>query len=274
MDEWHVNGSTGLGVATVNAALTRWVDTFDRERRGLGLRGPAASARYQQLMSDLIAWPVLEPARVGRALSSLLMWEEIDADGPIRTNLEHFILNDSRFGDPRLSQNAPKWQWVDNAARQKAVAWLSKQDLLFFFEFVIREDPHGRKKFWLQYIGQVDDAQVALCDEDVRRLSVTTRAQERLRYSRVVGTQDVSAFIMRFKGAGGLIFVEFSKSGNALYVHDAKVFAQAVGSIRKGTFHLTNDLKRASAVGKVAHHISTWRDRVSVMLSRLGIRRG
>jgi hypothetical protein len=148
---------------------------------------------------------------------------------------------------------------------------------------VIRDDPHGRKDFWLQYIEQVEDFNVALCDDDARRLRSSTRANERLSYWPVAGASDVSAFLMRFRGAQGLVFVEFSKSGNALYVHNAETFEQRVGGLRPyidnrtvvpRAFHLQNDLKHRTRLDKQPHHVSTWRAKVTERLQRLGVRRG
>jgi hypothetical protein len=273
LSEWFIDAGSGLGMASADASIVRWAEVFEEAKGQGAAQSAVAKELYWQLMHGLLNAPTLGSEVVGRAISAVLLWDEIDRDDDIRSNLETFLLDDSRFGDPRLSRNSAKWQAVSEPARRRAVAWLAKKDLLFFFEFVIRDDPHGRKEFWLQYIDQVEDSNVALCSDDLRRLRASTRADERLRYSQVIGAGDVSAFLMRFRGAGGLVFIEFSRSGNALYIHNADVFQEAVGGIRLGVFHLVHDLKHRKAVGKVTHHISTWRAKVADMLLRLGIRR-
>src|SRR5207249_273398 len=144
-----------------------------------------ARERYQQLTAQLLGWPMLDRRRIGRAMSSFILSSIVETDEKIRADLEGYLLRDPGFGDPRLPSKRPNWEAVDPAARQRVVAWLSRQDLLFFYNFVIERDPHGRKPFWLRYIDQVQDSNVVLCDDDERRLNANTRVKERMRYSRV-----------------------------------------------------------------------------------------
>jgi hypothetical protein len=271
LEEWHVAPSGGLGEATANEALEQWIRTFEIEKRA-GLSGSSAYERYRQLTTELLLSPMLETRRVGRAVSALILWDQADADEALHADLEEFILGDVRFGDPRLPANRTKWEVVDAAARQRAIAWLSKKDLLFFFNFVIDQDPHGRKEFWLNYVDQVEDSNVVLCAADERRLLAHTKAKERLRYSRITSGDEVSAFLMRFRGARGLIFIEFSESGNALYIHDADLFMKVATGIRIRGFPL-GALKHHTRLHKVSHHLTTWRGKVRDILLKHGIRR-
>lgn len=284
LESWGIDPGSGLGIATVHTALDRWAEQFRRISADARPSSITEAAQlYRQMVDTLLPSPVLERASVASAVSDVILWPHIERSDDVLSHVKQLLLKDHRFGDPRLGANAANWALMKAGARRKALSWLAKQDLLFFFEFVIREDPHGRKDFWLQYIEQVEDSNVALCDEDVRRLKASTRANERLSYWPVDGASDVSAFLMRFRGAQGLVFVEFSKSGNALYVHDADMFEQKVGGLRpyvdsKGVvaraFHLNDDLKHRSRLYKQPHHVSTWRTRVTEGLQRLGVRHG
>lgn len=280
LDLWGIEKESRLGVAAVRAAIDEWAERFRRVNEdwrpsGIGTAGEL----YQQLVDYLLPSPVLERGAVASAVSDVILWPHIHSSEPVMAHIRQLLLKDGRFGDPRLDKNKANWALMKDGARRRALSWLAKEDLLFFFEFVIREDPHGRKDFWLQYIEQVEDSNVALCDEDVYRLKASTRASERLSYWAVVGAGGVSAFLMKFRGAQGLVFVEFSKPNNALYVHDADTFEQHVGGLRPMSghwpkaFHLSHDLKHHLKLDKQSHHVSTWREKVSERLLRLGVRR-
>jgi len=281
LESWGIDPGSAVGIATVDAALERWAEQFRRISADARPSSITEAAQlYQQLVDTFLPSPVLERASVASAVSDVILWPHIDRSDAVLSHLKQLLVRDDRFGDPRLGRNAANWALMKSGARRRALSWLAKENLLFFFEFVIRADPHGRKEFWLQYIEQVEDFNVALCDEDILRLKGSTRATERLSYSRVTGTNDVSAFLMRFLGAQGLVFVEFSKPGNALYVHKADTFDQLVGGLRPHSggrdraFHLQDDLKHSSRIFKQPHHLTTWRTRVTEGLQRLGVRRG
>jgi len=67
--------------------------------------------------------------------------------------LRNFIVDDQRLLDPRLPANGPNWAGISDSARDIVIQWLSAEDIQLFFDHVLphRDDPHGRKPFWLKY---------------------------------------------------------------------------------------------------------------------------
>jgi hypothetical protein len=263
---WRVEESSGLGQATANAAIAEWTRWFDQRKPAMV--GQTAKAEFDYLTKTLIRSKTVDQASVARALSSVVLWEQGERDETIHTELKILLLD--RFGDPRLPAKQAAWASFDSAARRRAVGWLAKNDLLFFFKYVIRKDPHGRRDFWLQYIERAVDANVALSWEDAQRLRAEVK--EKFSFSSVNGG-NTSAFLMRFSGpAGDIVCVEFSETGNALYVYDAEAFLAKNQSIRARSFALSTQLKNRTIPHKRFRHDTGWQWTVRNFLFRRGIR--
>lgn len=268
LDSWRVGRSTGLAEAAANSAIDEWVARFEREKSGL--HGAVAYGWFRQLTDELFTSELIGRERVARAMSALILWDKAESDPKIHDELREYLLTHPSFGDPRLPLRKSNWDLCAPEARQRVIGWLAKGDLLFFFKFVITSDPHGRRDFWLRYISRATDAHVALSEEDAVRLRA--QVKERLSFSRVVSGQSTSAFLMRFHSSPDILCVEFSRTGNALYVHDAQRFSEKIGSIRRPTFTLAGDLKgHGSFLGKFSHH-QGWQWGVQNFLARHGIR--
>ena len=82
---------------------------------------------------------------------------------------------------------------------------------------------------------------------------------------------------MRFRGARGVVVVEFSRPGNAAYVHDADLFDQHVGGLRASRYQVathSKGLKSQTSMLTKYNHTDSWHWRVANELTRFGIRRG
>jgi hypothetical protein len=266
--QWRIEPSSGLGEAAANAAVEEWSRRFERDRQSL--RGEAGYERFHQLTQKLLPAGTVTASAAARAVSAVILWNTASENDRIHGELRAFLLDSPRFGDPRLPSRQNNWVLVDVEAKQRVIGWLAKGDLLFFFKFVITDDPHGRRDFWLKYIERASDAHVALSDDDALRLRA--QVKERLTYSKVLGGQGTSAFLMRFKGQEDVICVEFSRTGNALYVHGTDAFIEANRSIRKMQFQLATQLKSAYTMRDRFNHSSNWQWTVRHYLAQLGIR--
>jgi hypothetical protein len=267
LDAWSIGKSSGLGEATANAVLNQWIERFEREK--VTLRGARAYEWFRQLTQELMSSDLAGRAEMAKAMSALILWEQAETDSQIHGELREYLLGHPAFGDPRLPGRKSNWDLCDPAARRRVIGWLAKGDLLFFFQFVITDDPHGRRDFWLRYIHRAVDAHVALSQEDALRLRAQVR--EKLSYSQVIGGQGTSAFLMRFRGAPDLLCIEFSRTGNALYVHDADKFTKLCGSIRNPSFNLAYQLKNSGHIERFSH-VHNWKWNVDNFLARHGIR--
>jgi hypothetical protein len=269
--EWRVEPSTGLGEAAANAAVVEWTRRFN-EKKGT-LVGATAYGWFRQLTQELLVSDLIGPEAIADAVSCLVLWDQAVQDERIHEDLRTFLITDRRFGDPRVPNRKTIWDLCARDARQRAIGWLAKGDLLFFFKFVIQHDPHGRKDFWLRYISSAIDGHVALCEQDAARLRAEVK--ERLSYSSVIGGQGTSAFLMRFRGAReDLLCIEFSKTGNALYIHNADRFIARCKSIRGRDFDLRADLKNSSTSVYQAVHANAWTHGVQAFLASNGVRPG
>ncbi|MGD0076214.1 MAG: EH signature domain-containing protein, partial [Candidatus Binataceae bacterium] len=118
------------------------------------------------LVGELIAWGGWPIDRFKKLVSDLI--ERTFPATEFAQELKPKVLGDSRLGDPRLPRNATNWLGVSTEARNRFIEWLSKDDIVFFFELGLPPgtDPHGRKKFWLNYVGSVKKSRPLLCDDD------------------------------------------------------------------------------------------------------------
>lgn len=266
LEEWRLEQSSGLGEAVATATVQAWTDRFIIERRSL--HSGMAFGAFRQLTQELLTSSLVAPAAIARAMSAMILWDRVEADDRLRQALIDFLLEDPRFRDPRLPNRNTIWDQCEPEARQRAIGWLAKGDLLFFFQFVIRRDPHGRRDFWLRYINRAVDAHVALFPDDAYRLRAEVK--DKLSYAQIPGGQ-TSAFMMRFKGAtGDILCIEFSEIGNALYIHDADRFNETFGGIRRSHYTI-GQLKHFSNIDKYSH-IGPWESKVQAFLARRGIR--
>lgn len=266
LNHWRIEQASALAQATANASVAEWTRRFAARRHGLS--ASAVDDLFNQLTEDLLSSTLIPPTALASAMSAMILCDQVESDERLRDRVRGYLLADRRFGDPRLP-NRPIWDLCEPAARQRAVGWLAREDLIFFFQFVIESDPHGRRDFWLRYIENATDAYVALSADDERRLRA--QVKDRPRHARVVAG-NTSAFLMRFPGRPiDLLCVEFSTTGNALYVYDAHEFINRNKSIREGTFNLNSQLKHSTAITRVSH-MTNWRRNVQDLLARYGVR--
>jgi len=225
---------------------------------------------YNRYMNgELIAWSGWPIDRFKKLVSNVI--ERTFPAAEFAQALKPMVLGDSRLGDPRLPPNATNWLGVSTEARNRYIEWLSKDDIVFFFELGLPKgaDPHGRKKFWLNYVGSVKKSRPLLCDDDRAKLQ---NAKEKVgNFGRIVG--ETSAFLLDF---GTIIAVEFSKSGNACYLYE-KAAAEKV--IPDSIFwspkpFLVSDLKSKRLKAEWVKHDSQmrWQRDLEMILARYGIR--
>jgi len=183
-----------------------------------------------------------------------------------RGELIEFILNHPLIGDPR--EDATRWAGLPEEARKRFVQWMSRADIVFFFERVLRgNDLHGRQKFWLQYIGQLRQSRSLLRNADEVRLSAEIRHIQGVTagYGRVNG--GASSFLLDF---GSIVAIEFSTLG-AVYFYDKETFKDIVPNLWQRVHFSEASLKsRDRALGWVAHK-PDWEDEAASLLAKYGI---
>lgn len=173
----------------------------------------------QYLLEELLAWNGWVQNVFKEEISQTVLHLATTQSEDVRESVRRFVLNDARLGDPRHSRNRLNWVGVSEA-EQRVIEWLSKLDIVFFFESVLPkgEDPQGRKEFWLQYVPSIKKSRPLLRREDKERLQRDLREKGLKLID--AGSMDewstASAFLLDF---GPLLVIEFSETGNACYMY-------------------------------------------------------
>lgn len=261
-----ISVTTKLGIAANAAAIREWLRDF----KATHIEAHALSS-LEMLTDKLLASDSLDLSSLHYSVGAAVLSPWSDRSLNFRDRLLSFVLHDRRLGNPRFPRNEPNWRPMDPAAVQKVRSWLAQRDIVFFFDFVLpdQRDEHKRKDFWLQYVGQIQESQVALCPEDRYRLK--SQVKEQMAYTNI-RDNNISAFLMRFKGHPDIVAVEFNQSGNALYFYDANVFKEVVGSFQQLSFRIS-ELKHSSHTGWFRHYPpGVWQRKVRSFLASKGIR--
>jgi hypothetical protein len=230
------------------------------------------------LFREILVWTGWIPDALKRVTGRLIL-ESSGRDPKLIEATTRLVLSDRRFGDPRLRQNQNNWLGIEVAAR-RIKEWLSTADITFFFEHVLPKgkDPHGRKAFWLRFVGCRGLVSRPLLSEDDRyRLREVLREKREgvSHFGKIEG--NTSAFLLDF---GPVLVIEFSAVGNACYVYDKQVGATVVPDFWASKSFGVSSLKSPStAIARVVHkkHRSSWQSEkweseMEGILARYGVR--
>jgi hypothetical protein len=265
-EEWKLDAQT-LYVEQAAQAAARWCR--ERMRRDDSLR------RY--LLHELLPWPGWSLVNFKVEVGEVVLHSLTAEDEEFRKSLEQFALGDEqrRLGDPRLPGNQNNWLGVQDAAREQFIQWLSKEDIIFFFEHVLpsRKDPHGRKEFWLHYLKSLKRSRPLLHPDDESRLAQELRqdGRDRRSFGEVRGGTN-SVFLLDF---GSVLAVEFSRVG-AIHIYRHEVINRIVPDFWTRQPFAENDLKRRHLLADLdddrISHFSGWQYKARERLARYGIR--
>src|SRR5262249_52766622 len=112
--------------------------------------------RLHYALAELLPWPHWDVAAFKREIGAIIL-NDLFREPERQDRLKTALLNDKRLGDIRLPHRRPSWAMVDPAAQRLFLEWLSRADIVFFFEHALPKgsDPHNRKAFWLRYVGSI-----------------------------------------------------------------------------------------------------------------------
>lgn len=193
------------------------------------------------LMDHILAWQSWPIDEFKEEVSSTILHKAADNES-LRERLVPFVLKHPHLGDPRLNAKRRNWEGID-AARQRLRQWLSREDIEFFFRHVLpqKDDPHGRRPFWLRYVDRLVESRPFLNDEAYRRLDaeIRRRPDEFGHIGRLDST--TSAFVLVFDH---VTVVEFSATGNACYVYKRGLASKYIGDLYDKTRFRVSDLKQ------------------------------
>jgi len=258
--DWSVDGSSTFFVETIRAVLTmariRW-----REN------GDIRSYVFREIL-PWAGWPI----EVLKSESAECILHQGASSQDVKEPLQAFVLRSPHLGDPRLPRNATKWLGVRAEAAQRLIEWLSRADIIFFFDhaFPTGGDKHHRKPFWLKYVSRVIRSRPLLGQDDAARLQRHQRQPggEVGNFGKLNGMN--SAFLLDF---GNICAIEFNQVG-ACYVYDRKGIDRVVSDFwSRGYFNESSLKKRDLAVDRIIHNPG-WEEKMAQLLARYGVRPG
>ena len=151
-------------------------------------------------------------------ISAAILDPRVDATAS-RERLQAAVLQHPLLGDPRLQLEHWRLRATDEA-RNRVLQHLSQEDITFFFDHILPdgEDPHGRKKFWLQYVKRVRESRPLLSPVDRVRLKRSRHGLPK-HCGVLKGSNGNSAFLLMFDN---LLAIEFSRVGRIYFFRDYK----------------------------------------------------
>ena len=271
MEKWGLTSQQGLGKAVTLAALRRWSNQFRLQRPSTTDQHviPELRHAFSTLLNRV---PMGKPFL--QTVEDLILSEWSKSSPNIREHLSGWCLSHQNLGDPR--QNTGNWHPIP-IAKAKLLSWIARRDLIFFYDKIVpsRLDDQGRKEFWLRYVESVIDFRIAIGSTDQRKLISAKYGKHEI--ATLDGAPDLSAFILKFAGhrhRPDIVCVEFSRSGNALYIYDADVFDEQIEGMNAISFRITpgpRNIKNQDAfVHRQAHYIN-WQAATSTYLNSRGI---
>jgi hypothetical protein len=261
LKQWDVPGKSCLAEGIIEAYLDKALALIE-EGRSSDIKGIERTLQLPGVSLEMLR----------KAAERLILCRQADRVEEFRTEVEMFVLDHPQLGDPRYQNNAPHWSGIDRRAEQTFRGWRNKVDLIFFFNSVMKDqaDKQGRKLFWLRYISLAHESFVALCPTDAYRLR-TSLWREKIQYRKIVDDQEVSCFVMRFRGQSeDMVIAEFSNVGK-LRIFRHKSFLQKIGSMDRQEFAL-KELRNDQGSTESISHLTGWQSKTRSALARYGIR--
>jgi hypothetical protein len=225
------------------------------------------------LLTELLPW--LDRWEIGefkKLLGAWILSSDAERTEELREGLKRLALN--KLSDPRLPINAKAWFGIQEAARSRLLQWLSRADIVFFFDHVLPKgrDPHRRKQFWLEYVNRVKQSRPLLnYDDRTRLMTLPAQVKDKIgHYGKIEGL--TSAFLLDF---GNVVVIEFSAAGNACYVYARARVPRLIPDFWTDSALYANgprSLKQAGLYIERIVHRAGWQNGLRMLLASYGIR--
>lgn len=190
------------------------------------------------------------------------------------------------WGSPQLRSKQNLWlnHLKDPNTSEKICgmvrSWLAKEDLTHFFQLLKGNGDvdQARLFYWLRFANQMGFTRIVMGQDarnDMHSDFVAFRQKNKGRLSHLLGGASAdNAVIMQ---VGDYLFVEFSRTGNALYVYKS---SETPFDPEKNELHLNDELKcgglkfrhAPTAVGYSDKHLTGWMVAYEDMLRQRGIK--
>ena len=255
--EWQINEQSDYIIAAMEEAVN------------VCLSADKSDSYDIQYLIGLLRWKYWPAESFKRVIGYALTHYFAQVDEDWREHLMAFVLGDPRLGDPRLQSK--NWVGISEEAKKRFIQWLSKGDIVFFFDHVLGSyDPHRRRDFWLRYVGSLVQSRPLLRYKDETRLAHEIRRKQGAlaSYGRVKGK--ASSFLLDF---GSIIAIEFSCLG-AIHFYNRQTFNTIVPEFwQRSDFSEPNLKQPKVAAGRIVHdEDGRWQPEAATILAQHGIR--
>lgn len=224
------------------------------------------------LFNTLLPWEgwKTSPPHLKKIVTDLILYQE---NNTLVDRIRSFVLNHPSLGDPRLPKNENNWIGIENNARMKFISWLSKRDIVFFFDHVLKgKDLHGRREFWLRYINRIQSSRPFLSKTTATFFENT----KDVNFGKLSSGLNQAVFVLDF---GRIVAVEFSDVG-MIYLYKRIEFEARIPRLWNDESNSEYSFKDRNLPDdrKIRHkrlrsivHID-WREKTATILAREGIR--
>lgn len=253
-DELHIDGQSPFAVEVVRQSLAFCRDRLETNQQLLPF-----------MCQSLFNWANLPIDQFKTEVANCILHRSSKMNW-VENKLRDAVRLDQRLGDPRVPARQKNWFGIAPEARLKVIEWLSKYDIIFFFEhaFPKREDKHGRRAFWLNYVSCIEASRPLLNPDD--RASLKDQLKKEGTFGFIWG--DNSAFILDF---GRVVAVEFNRVG-ACYVYEKRAWLELVPDLWGPNSFTESKLKDIARCTARIRHVPGWQDELRTELARQGVR--
>jgi hypothetical protein len=239
-----------LGVPTTSWLWRRIV--VDALTECASWRDAEFAARIDRLLAALQEQRLVLDEGLGIILGRLAKIPSADEHIPLRD------LAVERWGSPLIPAKRPFWyHHTTEAARRMVAGWMARRLIASFFGSMAGEhaDPR-RTAFWGRYAEHIDEFWVFLSTESRATGGEALRDMRRALAGSVRSMDDehTNAFVMMI---GQYAFVEFSTTGNALYVYPRDGLPFELARVRPAV----TALKERSMTSEYLWHSGRWEER-------------
>lgn len=192
-----------------------------------------------------------------------------------KSKLIEFILTTPIFGDPRTKE------WFGfkyQKALEVVKIWLNEQDIEFFFDNLIDEDPHDRKGFWVDYADKVDSVMFIIGNDvpanlkNYNNISLFTKNASKNVFKVGCDTNFVKSNVFIIS-IGDLVILEFSESGHACYIYSSEYYKKEIchlfsSRFARANFKLANLKSKDKCVMNIRHDKwGNWQSKIKEFLN-------
>ena len=253
-DELHIDGQSPFAVEVVRQSLAFCRDRLESNERLLPF-----------MCQTLFSWANFPVDQFKIEVGNCILHRSSKVSR-VENTLRDALRLDQRLGDPRVPARQKNWFGIAPEARLKVIEWLSRYDIIFFFEhaFPRREDKHGRRAFWLDYVSRIEASRALLNPDD--RAGLKDQLKKEGTFGFIWG--DNSAFILDF---GRVVAVEFNRVG-ACYVYEKRAWLELVPDLWGASSFTESKLKDKARCTARIPHVPGWQDDLRTALARQGVR--